>query len=71
MERLIVIGASILFLRFAGSRWTKFFTGRYLSDVAFVGVKLFVLYLIMGVGIGIAARWMPILEWGGFSRAST
>src|SRR5207245_610620 len=31
------------------------------------GVKLFVLYLIMGVGMGIATRWMPILERGGFS----
>jgi hypothetical protein len=26
-----------------------------------------VLYLIMGVGMGIAARWMPVLERGGFS----
>ncbi|MGH7389693.1 MAG: type IV secretion system protein [Candidatus Rokuibacteriota bacterium] len=56
-----------LFLGFAGSRWTKFFTERYLSYVASVGVKLFVLYLIMGVGMGIAARWMPVLERGGFS----
>src|SRR5207249_823103 len=45
----------------------KFFTERYLSYLASVGVKLFVLYLIMGVGMGIAARWMPILERGGFS----
>jgi hypothetical protein len=47
---------------------TKFFTERYLSYVASIGVKLFVLYLIMGVGMGIAARWMLILERGGFSR---
>jgi len=40
---------------------------RYLSYVASIGVKLFVLYLIMGVGMGIAARWMPVLERGGFS----
>jgi type IV secretion system protein TrbL len=67
VESYIVIGAGILFLGFAGSRWTKFFTERYLSYVASVGVKLFVLYLIMGVGMGIAARWMPLLERGGFS----
>jgi type IV secretion system protein TrbL len=30
-------------------------------------VKLFVLYLIIGVGMGIAARWMPVLDRGGFS----
>jgi type IV secretion system protein TrbL len=67
VESFIVIGAGILFLGFAGSRWTKFFTERYLSYLASVGVKLFVLYLIMGVGMGIAGRWMPILERGGFS----
>src|SRR5438093_7266842 len=67
VESFIVIGAGILFLGFAGSRWTNFFTERYLSYLASVGVKLFVLYLVMGVGMGIAARWMPILERGGFS----
>jgi type IV secretory pathway TrbL component len=67
VESFIVIGAGILFVGFAGSRWTKFFTERYLSYVASVGVKLFVLYLIMGVGMSIAARWVPVLERGGFS----
>ena len=67
VESFIVIGAGILFVGFSGSRWTKFFTERYLSYIASVGVKLFVLYLIMGVGMGIAARWMPVLERAGFS----
>src|SRR5256712_2029149 len=67
VESFIVIGAGVLFLGFAGSQWTRFFTERYLSYVASVGVRLFVLYLIMGVGMGIAARWMPVLERGGVS----
>jgi type IV secretion system protein TrbL len=67
VEGFIVIGAGILFVGFSGSRWTKFFTERYLSYVASVGVKLFVLYLIMGVGMGIAARWAPVLGRGGFT----
>ena len=62
-----MIGAGILFVGFSGARWTKFFTERYLSYVASVGVKLFVLYLIMGVGLGIASRWIPVFERGGFS----
>ena len=61
-ESFIVIGAGVLFIGFSGSRWTKFFTERYLSYVASVGVKLFVLYLIMGVGITLAGRWSVILE---------
>jgi len=67
VESFIVIGGGILFVGFSGARWTKFFTERYLSYVASVGVKLFVLYLIMGVGMSIAARWVPVLERGGFS----
>src|SRR5437660_3130804 len=67
VESFIVIGAGILFVGFSGARWTKFFTERYLSYVASVGVKLFVLYLIMGVGMSIAARWGVVLGRGGFS----
>ena len=55
VESYIVIGGGILLLGFSGSRWTKFFSERYLSYVASVGVKLFVLYLIMGIGMSIAA----------------
>lgn len=67
VESYIVIGGGILLLGFSGSRWTKFFSERYLSYVASVGVKLFVLYLIMGVGMTIAARWVRLLGEGGFS----
>src|SRR2546429_147042 len=67
VESFIVIGAGILFVGFSGARWTKFFTERYLSYVASVGVKLFVLYLIMGVGMSIATRWAPVLDRGGSS----
>lgn len=59
VESFIVIGPGILFLGFAGSRWTKFFTERYLSYLASVGVKLFVLYLIMGVGMGMRSGATP------------
>src|SRR2546430_8306736 len=67
VESFIVIGAGILFVGFSGARWTKFFTERYLSYVASIGVKLFVLYLIMGVGMNIAARWVAVLNRGGVS----
>jgi type IV secretion system protein TrbL len=58
----IVIGAGIPVVGFSGSRRKTFFTERYVSYVARVGVKLFVLYLIMGIGMGIAARC--VLERG-------
>src|SRR5438445_4994881 len=67
VEGFIVIGAGILFVGFSGARWPKFFTERYLSYVASIGVKLFVLYPIMGAGTGSAARWVSVLDHGGFS----
>ncbi len=61
IESYIVVGAGILFLGFSSARWTKFFTERYLSYLASVGVRLFVLWLIMGIGVTIADRWKAVL----------
>ncbi|HTP29477.1 MAG TPA: P-type conjugative transfer protein TrbL [Anaeromyxobacteraceae bacterium] len=61
VESYIVVGAGILFLGFSSARWTKFFTERYLSYLASVGVRLFVLWLIMGIGVTIADRWKTVL----------
>jgi len=61
VETYIVVGAGILFVGFSSARWTKFFTERYFSYVASVGVRLFVLWLIMGIGVTIADRWKAVL----------
>ncbi|MBV8270476.1 MAG: hypothetical protein JO252_29460 [Planctomycetaceae bacterium] len=41
----------LLFLGYAGSRWTKFFSKRDLGYVTSVGVKLFVLYFMIVEGV--------------------
>jgi type IV secretion system protein TrbL len=48
VESYIVIGGGVLMLGFAGTRWTLVFTERYLGYLVSVGIKLFVLYLIIG-----------------------
>jgi P-type conjugative transfer protein TrbL len=50
IEMYVIIGGGVLLLGFAGSRWTIPFAERYLSSAVAVGIKLFVLYLIIGVG---------------------
>jgi type IV secretion system protein TrbL len=67
IEMYIVIGGGVLLLGFAGSRWTIPFAERYLSYAVAIGIKLFVLYLIIGVGTALAASWAPTLANAGTS----
>ncbi|MHB1587383.1 MAG: P-type conjugative transfer protein TrbL [Acidiferrobacteraceae bacterium] len=56
IESYIVIGGGALMLGFAGSRWTLPFAEKYLGYAVSVGIKLFVLYLIVGLGGTIAQQ---------------
>ena len=60
VESYLVIGGGALMLGFAGSRWTLTFTERYLGYAVSVGIKLFVLYLIIGLGGTLAVQWAAI-----------
>ena len=61
IESYIVVGGGVLMLGFAGSRWTIPFAERFLSYAVSVGTKLFVIYLIMGIGMSVAVRWGDLL----------
>lgn len=50
VESYIVIGGGALMLGFLGSRWTTNFGEKYFSYAMSVGVKLFTLYLLIGLG---------------------
>jgi len=57
VESYIVVNAGVLFLGFAGSRWTTTFAEKFLSYAVSVGVKLFVTYLIIGAGQHVSDSW--------------
>lgn len=57
IESYIVVNAGVLFLGFAGSRWTTTFAEKFISYAVSVGVKLFVTYLIIGAGQTISNNW--------------
>lgn len=61
IESYIAIGAGVLFLGFGGSRWTTDFTQKYVSYAFATGVKLFMLYLILGLGMAQANTWAALL----------
>lgn len=62
VESYIVIGAGVLMLGFASSRLSSKFATNYLSYAMSVGAKLFMLYLILGIGGNLASTWIALFE---------
>lgn len=50
IESFIVVGGGVLMLGFLGSRWTMNYGERFFGYAVSIGVKLFTLYLIVGLG---------------------
>ena len=61
VESYIAISAGLLFLGFGGSRWTTDFVQKFIGYAVATGVKLFMLYLIIGIGNTQAQTWKTML----------
>ena len=57
VESYVVVGAGFIFLGFGGSRWTAPYVERYIALAVAVGVKLMVLYMLVGAGMTLSAAW--------------
>lgn len=64
IESYIVVSAGIFFLGFSGSRWTLPFSEKYVAYAISVGIKLFMLYLIVGLGQTLASQWSALFTPG-------
>lgn len=62
IESYIIIGAGVLFLGFGGSRFTTDFAHKYICYAFANGVKLFMLYLILAIGMAQAETWGALLS---------
>ena len=62
IESYVVLGAGVLLLGFGGSRWTVSFAEGYLLHAVRVGVRLFVLFLLIGVGMTFPETWLRMLD---------
>ena len=58
VESYIVIAAGFIFLGFGGSRWTMPYVERYIGLAVSIGVKLMMLYLLIGVGMNLSNGWL-------------
>jgi type IV secretion system protein TrbL len=59
---IVVLGGGVAFLGFASSRWTASLADNLLLYAVHVGVRMFLLYLITGVGVDVARSWLPLIQ---------
>lgn len=62
VESYLVIGAGFLFLGFGGSRWTAPYVERYIAFAVSTGVKVMVLYLLLGASLALTRNWAVAAE---------
>ncbi len=62
IESYIAVTAGVFFLGFASFRGTASFADRYLVWAFGVGVRLFLVYLVVGIGVGVTEQWAAMLQ---------
>src|SRR6267154_1820391 len=62
VESYLVIGAGVIFLGFGGSRWTATYVERYIAYAVSVGMKILVLYLLVGAGMTVSQGWIAVAQ---------
>lgn len=65
IESYIVIGGGMVMMGFLGSRWTLPFGEKYIGYAVSTGMKLMVIYLIIGLGSSVSQQMM-----GAFAQAT-
>src|SRR5215510_1620431 len=58
VESYIIVAAGFIFLGFGGSRWTAPYVERYIGLGVATGVKIMLLYLLVGTGMNLSTDWM-------------
>jgi type IV secretion system protein TrbL len=62
LEAIIVMTAGYIFLGFAGSRWTMPYFERYISLSISTGVRLMLIYLMLGVFKTVSQNWIAAMD---------
>ena len=62
IEASVILGAGVFMLAFSGSNWTTTFSEKYLSYVFSIGVKYFVLTVILALGAGLPTTIQHVFQ---------
>jgi len=60
VESYIVVSAGLIFLGFGGNSVTRPYVERYFALSVAVGVKLMILYMVVGIGTALSTNWAAI-----------
>ena len=71
IESYVIVGAGVFLLGFGAFRGTVNIAEKYLSYVISVGIKLLVIYLITGAGMGLAEFWEKLINNAEAMQASS
>lgn len=58
---VVVLGGGVLFLGFAASRWTAAFAEHVVAYAFFLGARIFLLYLFVGVGMDVTQTFVRVI----------
>jgi type IV secretion system protein TrbL len=58
VESYLVVAAGVIFLGFGGSRWTTPYVERYIGLGVATGVKIMILYMLIGAGLSLSGGWL-------------
>ena len=61
---VVVLGGGVLFLGFAASRWTAAMAEHVIGYALFLGARIFLLYLLVGVGMDITKTFVLVIGAG-------
>jgi type IV secretion system protein TrbL len=62
VESYIIVAAAFIFVGFGGSRWTAPYVERYIGLGVSNGIKIMLLYLLIGTGMNLSVDWMTEAE---------
>jgi type IV secretion system protein TrbL len=62
LEAIIVMSAGYIFLGFGGSRWTSPYFERYISLAVGTGIRLMLIYLMLGVFRTVSNNWIATMN---------
>ena len=64
VESFIALAAGALVLGFAAFRGTANLADRFVAYVFNLGIRLFSLFLLVGIGFNVAQGWLPLIQGG-------
>ena len=62
VESYVIVAAAFIFVGFGGSRWTAPYVERYIGLGVSNGVKIMLLYLLIGTGMNLSVDWMTAAQ---------